>query len=1237
MNHFSSLYVRIFLWAIFFLPSTFLPAQENKLFEYHVKNGLPTDIIKDVAQDSFGFLWIATDDGLVKYDGAHFTSYKSALQSQYAKRFLKSRKGNLYLAGDLDLIEIENRIDTVVFKKIRTGTRNPADSTLWYPKSIYEDVHFNLWLGEPQSVVMIKDKSFKRFPFSFEDQTPVFTRSFSFFEDKAGNLFTTSFAGRTFQLINDGKEFILYKHLPPSVNDLKVAGDTLWIATNNGLFYAVLHQEGGFSDPVKAASVVAASFVQPLSDGRLIITTFNRDHYYFYPRTQKLEALPYSIKDVNAVLLLPDGDLFLCSGQGLILLRGNIFQTIQTPGFDPTFIESIAEDPLNKTIYFTTAENLFKISDPNTVSDVKLIYRLPGKYFQSMIVNQNRLWISNRAKIFLFENEKKVKEWNFEPEGRFIFDLSSDKEGNVWASQDGNNKVICFTPHLQIKRLSIPLAPQSGVNAVRQAGKGIYAASAGANSYLFFKTNEDSIFKNVSVPPSFTLQGDLSVVDIAEVGPYLWLASSEGLLRYDGKNLDRVNLGKLHTTQAVKSIERYDENEILIANSLGLLRYNYKTGDWWFYNEGNGLATNSINTRGILLGSDQKVWVGTSLGIAFSNRSISIKRTTASPWIDEVLVNGASKKFMNGLSVKYASYIDIQLASNTYPEGVVALQYKMDQDTSWKDLEGSRIHFADLTAGKHLINIRAKKNGGFDWSTPRSYELIILKPYWQQYWFFILISVILFIVSWLSYHLAKAIAKRRRIKLEKLLEEITSKNKQLEEQSAEINKSHAELQKLYREVNEQSEELQAQAEELTEANVTLTKLSADLKSKNEEVLAQAEELTESNETIRQLNEGLEQKVLEKSRDLIQTNKELSKYNTDLLQFSYSVSHNLRGPVARMLGLTDILSSASTDGERVAMVQMIQSSAVELDGVLRDLTNIIELRKNVLNIRDKVFFAEEWKRCLSLMGDQVQNDFNILVDFSQCEFMYGGRGLVQSIMYNLFNNAIKYRSPDRSLTVEVKTWKKGNETYFQIKDNGLGFDMKEQREKVFKLYKRFHTHVPGRGLGLYLVKTQTEILNGRVEAESKLNGGATFTIIVPDPESIERQVFFENDTALLFYDANVNCTVINWKREVNTESYRTAFEMVLSTLQTYCSPGWIADLRHQGVVSSDDQLWFATNILPVAIECGLKRIAAIGFSDPAKAVYHKRMIQKSKELGFIFQNFETLSAAKEWMAGGYRKD
>ncbi len=1173
-------------------------AQSYRRYEYHVKDGLPTDVVKDIIQDSLGFIWVATDAGLSKFNGHRFIEYKQALRSQYAKKFVRTAAGSIFLIGDLDLIEIVNRVDTVEFRSILAGTRNPTDTTLWYPKSVYEDRTGCLWIGEPQSVVCWKEGVMKRYPFPMQDQTPVFTRSFSFFEDSGGRVYVTAYLGRLYRFDPTANQFRWVGQLPQGINQVTEIDQQLWIAANEGVYRLELSA----SDAVqleRVANIPSASAIAKLENGDFLVTTFGRQHFVMASNGQ-VRSFDLGIKDVNAISRMADGTWWVSSSEGILVLQRNLFQSVVQSDLEPTFIEAIAEDRNTGDIFFATVEHVFRI--PATKGDrvAHIIDHAPNRYFQSVAVSGERLWASNRMEVCVYERGKKIKTWDFEREGRFVFDLMTDRAGNVWASQDGSRYALRFTPDLQVHRVSIPLPSQATINVIRETPQGLFACASGMGSYLFFKSPTDSAFRNISVAPAFKTEGDLSIWEVLEVNGSLWLASSEGLLRYTSEKLERVDLGERYSRQAIRTLERFTEKEILFGNSFGIFRYHLETGEWSMYNDGSGLPANTVSNRGLLLARDSTLWVGTSQGIAYSAQPIANLLPTLPPWLEQVVVNGTARRFMNGLQVDYNSFIDIELAPNTFSVGVVTLQFRLKEDSSWTEVTDKHIKLANLRAGYHEVQVRAKKTGGYAWSEPRQLAFIVRRPPWLQPWFYGAVFLAVFGISWFSYQVARRVGRQRRETLERLLSEITEKNQQLQAQAQEINLSHRAIQE-----------------------------------KSEEVQAQAEELAESYETIQQLNEDLEKKVLEKSRDLLQTNEELSKYNADLLQFSYSISHNLRGPLARLMGLSELLQEIQDRDEVNRILEMIKVSTVELDTVLRDLTNIIELRKNVSHIRDKVFFQDEWNRCSILLQDQIQSGFEIQTSFQEAPFIYGVRGLLQSILYNLFSNAIKYRSHDRTLRIEVKTWRENNETIFQIKDNGLGFDLREQEAKVFKLYKRFHTHVQGRGLGLYLVKTQTELLGGQVAVQSRLNEGTTFTIRLPDPESIERQVFYESETALLFYDANVNCTVINWKREVTSQSYRAVFETVLNTLRTYHSPGWIADLRQQGVVPEADQKWFTTTVLPEATKNGLLRIATIGFRDPSRVVYYERMQRRAAELGFVLLDFDSLPLALDWMAGGYR--
>jgi signal transduction histidine kinase len=92
-----------------------------------------------------------------------------------------------------------------------------------------------------------------------------------------------------------------------------------------------------------------------------------------------------------------------------------------------------------------------------------------------------------------------------------------------------------------------------------------------------------------------------------------------------------------------------------------------------------------------------------------------------------------------------------------------------------------------------------------------------------------------------------------------------------------------------------------------------------------------------------------------------------------------------------------------------------------------------------------------------------------------------------------SNAVKYRSPARTPNINLKTEQNGNELKLCISDNGLGINLEENGKKLFMIFKRFHTHVEGTGIGLYMVKRLVERSNGSIEVQSKVGEGTAFTL------------------------------------------------------------------------------------------------------------------------------------------------
>lgn len=434
-------------------------------------------------------------------------------------------------------------------------------------------------------------------------------------------------------------------------------------------------------------------------------------------------------------------------------------------------------------------------------------------------------------------------------------------------------------------------------------------------------------------------------------------------------------------------------------------------------------------------------------------------------------------------------------------------------------------------------------------------------------------------------------------------------------------------------LNEANKELEVQKNEIINQN-------NEISAQSEELIANQEQLIQANTIIEKQKEGLliiqsglRTELLERNKELKATNEELVKYNQELQQFSYTISHNLRGPLARLLGLTNLMQIdlKELSGTQLDLVRLVAQSAQELDEVIRDLGKIIDIRNDVYRIREKVFFQEEWSQVLRSLSTFVQSEMDIKSDFREAPLIYTVRPILTSILYNLISNAIKYRSPLRPLKLKVKTTRTPNGLIaLEVADNGLGMNLDQFSRSMFGLYKRFHTHTDGKGLGLYLVKLQIESLGGTVEVTSELNIGSTFTVRFKEPTTIEGQVIFESDYGSVFYNARTNCVGIIWRRQVTTEEYRLLFSKSVDMVRLYHTPFWLSDLTKQGTIPAEDQLWMVTQILPEAVKQGLRKIANVYNEVQHNQDYLNRIEKACAKLGAEIKFFTERSEAEEWI-------
>ncbi|EMR02221.1 CHASE domain-containing protein [Cesiribacter andamanensis] len=230
----------------------------------------------------------------------------------------------------------------------------------------------------------------------------------------------------------------------------------------------------------------------------------------------------------------------------------------------------------------------------------------------------------------------------------------------------------------------------------------------------------------------------------------------------------------------------------------------------------------------------------------------------------------------------------------------------------------------------------------------------------------------------------------------------------------------------------------------------------------------------------------------------QKNDELHKINNDLDNFVYTASHDLKSPVLNIEGLVYALQAAlkRNKPERVEeILEKIQLSIAKFKETIQALTEVARTNKN-LHEDVEVFDLRELLNdvLLSIEDSILKSEARLHTDLV-CSKMHFSRASMSSILQNLITNSIKYRSPERAPEIHIACARKDGGVELLISDNGLGI-AQEHLSKIYTMFRRYHTHVEGTGIGLYLVKRIVDNHGGSIAVQSEVNRGTTFSIYLP---------------------------------------------------------------------------------------------------------------------------------------------
>jgi signal transduction histidine kinase len=262
------------------------------------------------------------------------------------------------------------------------------------------------------------------------------------------------------------------------------------------------------------------------------------------------------------------------------------------------------------------------------------------------------------------------------------------------------------------------------------------------------------------------------------------------------------------------------------------------------------------------------------------------------------------------------------------------------------------------------------------------------------------------------------------------------------------------------------------------------------------------------------NEKLEIKVMERTEQLskayeelhatLETNKEQTKVienkNAELDAFFYNVSHDLKGPISTLLGLSFLAKTEISDSKALHFIEIQQQQVQRINHIITGLINLTKLSQTGVE-KEKIDFEKMIDDCIVSFNSlpnfdtlTFEKDIDPDVDFA-CEWT-----LLNTVLQNLIENAIKYSS-DSAPYVKIRVRDEAGWIHIEVEDNGLGISQ-EHQPRIFDMFYRATQNAQGTGLGLYILKKSVDRLHGTIELSSEPGIGSVFTIRLPVREAAQ---------------------------------------------------------------------------------------------------------------------------------------
>ena len=757
-----------YIFILFFLGIAFCAAQ-NFRYTYYNDGDLPFKKVSQISQDAKGYIWIASDKGLFRFDGTQFEDFNLTLKSRNIKSLLSTHKDTLYFSNDEGIFQLTYQEGLPKINKwVETSE---AGNLMRYPEELFKDSKGRLWVGQLNGTVFSIDASGKlqnRFRLSDKPKTGDIT----FGESEDGTVWamvpneSLYFFDENQKKFNSFQAFPQGKHFNIDKSKLIVVGDAIRI-------FDLDENRNVQQDKVIIPNGIQFSRISQDLEGNYFLSadkglfSLDIDRGVFQKvfgsnDPHRVEELPFVSIDhlyFSPSELRKGGDIWISTQQGFGIMQFPFFQSVT--GLPHDNVLSINTQSHNKILL--AMGNLFQLEKND--SSISFDKKLELSRVSSISTFEDKTWYgTSDGSILGFKNDSKEKAYDLSDVGGGVFFMSTDHTGATWFCQAPLDKPILGVKKISVDGNIVDYGTSKGINSrilvIKEGGRSeIYAAGIGVNSYLFKYDRESDTFLNKSLAFGFQIGNNFEVHDLTiDYQGVVWLATTDGLLKYDTETITRVNLGP-YTNQEIRSITSSKNGDLWLATDTNGLIFYGKNKSYVQFDESSGTPSKVSTYRNLSIDPDDFLWFGTAEGIVYSSVANAGPLRTKAPIIKTVHIDTKSADLGDVLHINEKSQLELYVSTIAFPGKEMAYQYKLINDellkigsnhTPWSGVvNSSKISLPKIKSGNYTLKIRGQQKGGHMWSEPSTLRLTV-KPIWYSSWWGVLVlSIVGLFLFWI--------------------------------------------------------------------------------------------------------------------------------------------------------------------------------------------------------------------------------------------------------------------------------------------------------------------------------------------------------------------------------------------------------------------------------------------------------------------------------------------------------